>query len=79
MINYNHYLKEIGIKNNEYPFLYGQSDCVEPSRWEPDEEGFIAAEFWSLDYVMACYIYSHLCYFRDYCLYSYPSDLTFEQ
>lgn len=77
MVNYNHYLKELGIKETDYPF--NKEDVVEPSRYLPDEEGFVPAEFFSLDYSMALYIYSHLCYFRDNCLVGYPAGMTFEK
>ena len=78
MLKYNHYLKELGIKETDYPF--GDEDEKEiDSRYEEDEEGFTSSEFWSLDFTLACYIYSHLCYFRDNCLVGYPAYMTFEQ
>ena len=57
MIKLNKYLREIGID-------------ADP-RYLPDEEGFVDAEFFSLDTSLSLYIYSHLCYFREYCLYGY--------
>ena len=66
-LNYNHYLAELGIKSTDFPF-YSCGDY----RYEIDKEGFRSSDFFSLDYSLACYIYSHLCYFRDNCLYGYP-------
>lgn len=78
MLKYNHYLKELGIKETDYPF--GDNGYEEgDSRYEEDEEGFRSSEFWSLDFTLACYIYSHLCYFRDNCLVGHPTYMTFEQ
>lgn len=78
MLKYNHYLKELGIKETDYPF--GDNGYEEgDSRYEEDEEGFRSSEFWSLDFTLACYIYSHLCYFRDNCLVGHPAFLTEEK
>lgn len=73
-LNYNHYLAELGIKSTDFPF-YSSSDY----KYEVDEEGFRASDFFSLDYSLACYIYSHLCYFRDCCMVGHPGDLTMEE
>lgn len=35
-------------------------------RYKYDEDGFVPAETWNLDYTLACIIYSYLCYFRDH-------------
>lgn len=75
MLTYNHYLEELGIKKTDFPF----GDENDDPRYEVDEEGFRECEFWSLDYSLACYIYSHLCYFRDYCLCGHPLYVTEEQ
>lgn len=78
MLKYNHYLQELGIKPTDFPFGdYDEINC--DPRYQEDEEGFRDAEFWSLDYTLACYIYSHLCYFRDYCLVAHPGYMTGEQ
>ena len=77
MLTYNHYLEELGIKKTDFPF--GDEEWNDDPRYEVDEEGFRECEFWSLDYSLACYIYSHLCYFRDYCLYGHPLYVTEEQ
>ena len=76
-MKFNHYLEELGIKSTDFPF--GNDDCLDDPRYKEDEEGFKNAEFWSLDFTMACYIYSHLCYFKDYCLVGYPAGLTGEK
>lgn len=70
MVSYNHYLKEIGVNKMDYPFR------KDDERYEPDKEGFVSAEFFDLDYTLALYIYSHLCYFRDHCVYGTPWGLT---
>lgn len=56
----NKYLREIGIDENYW--LFNQTD----SRYVPDEEGFVDAEHFNLDTSLSLYIYSQLCYFRDY-------------
>ena len=55
----NKYLKELGIDENNW--LFNKID----DRYKPDEEGFVDAEHFSLDYSLSLYIYSQLCYFRD--------------
>ena len=75
MLKYNHYLKELGIKETDYPFNTVEGD----SRYIEDEEGFKNSEFFSLDYSLSLYIYSQLCYFRDNCLYGIPCDFEPEQ
>lgn len=65
-LNYNHYLKELGIEATDFPFYCGNY------KYKIDKEGFRSSDFFSLDYSLACYIYSHLCYFRDYCLCGHP-------
>lgn len=73
-LNYNHYLAELGIKPTDFPF-YSWGDY----RYEVNEEGFRSSDFFSLDYSLACYIYSHLCYFRDYCMVGHPGSITMEE
>ena len=77
MIKYNKYLKEIGVKEDSYPFKdnWNKNDKA----YKEDKEGFRPAEFYSLDYSLSLYIYSHLCYFRDHCLYGFPDGMTFEE
>ena len=59
----NKYLKELGI--DEHYWLFDNSNSDDP-RYIPDEEGFVDAEHFSLDTSLSLYIYSQLCYFRDY-------------
>ena len=59
----NKYLKELGI--NEDYWLFNK-DNQDDSRYVPDEDGFVDAEHFSLDTTLSLYIYSQLCYFRDY-------------
>lgn len=73
-LNYNHYLAELGIKPTDFPF-YSCGDY----RYEINKEGFRSSDFFSLDYSLACYIYSHLCYFRDNCLCGYPRMPYYER
>ena len=74
MLQLNKYLREIGIDENYWLFK-NQNDA----RYEPDEEGFIAAEYWNLDATLAMIIYSSLRYFKDHCNYGCPGDMTKEQ
>ena len=59
----NKYLKELGI--DEHYWLFDKSNQDDP-RYVPDEDGFVDAEHFSLDTTLSLYIYSQLCYFRDY-------------
>ena len=59
----NRYLKELGIVENYWLFNKSNQD---DSRYIPDEEGFVDAEHFNLDTSLSLYIYSQLCYFRDY-------------
>ena len=59
----NRYLKELGI--DEHYWLFDKSNQDDP-RYIPDEDGFVNAEHFSLDTTLSLYIYSQLCYFRDY-------------
>lgn len=71
----NKYLKELGYEWYDMPGIYDEklndndklcgvaaSDC----RNEEDEEGFCGYEFFSLDHTLSLYIYSKLCFFREY-------------
>ena len=75
MLQLNKYLREVGIDENYWLFKKNQND----SRYEPDEEGFIPAEYFNLDTTLAMIIYSSLRYFKDYCNYGYPGSMTQEQ
>ena len=59
----NKYLKELGIDENYW--LFDKTNQDDP-RYVPDEDGFVDAEHFSLDTSLSLYIYSQLCYFRDY-------------
>lgn len=76
MLKPNKYLKEIGIDENFWLFKDAKSG---DKRFLPDEEGFVPAEFWNLDGTFAMYIYSHLCYYRDYCNINHPEGFSQEQ
>lgn len=72
----NKYLRELGIDENYW--LFNEEDIKSDPRFTEDKEGFIDAEFFSLDCTFSLYIYSHLCYFREYCLHAYPAFLKKE-
>lgn len=73
----NKYLKQIGIDENYWLF---NKDNQDDPRYVPDEDGFVDAEHFSLDTSISLYIYSQLCYFREYCIdYSTPMGLTEKQ
>lgn len=74
ILKLNKYLKELGI--DEHNWLFNKETQEIDDRYKPDEEGFIDAEHFSLDYSLSLYIYSQLCYFRDHCMYSYPGFMT---
>lgn len=73
----NKYLRELGIDENYW--LFDKDNQGDP-RYVPDEEGFIDAEHFSLDTSLSLYIYSQLCYFRDYPMTcGTPMGMTHEQ
>ena len=73
----NKYLRELGI--DEKYWLFDKSNQFDP-RYVPDEEGFVDAEHFSLDTSLSLYIYSQLCYFREYCAdCGTPCGMTHEQ
>ena len=75
MLQLNKYLREVGIDENYWLFKKNQND----SRYEPDEEGFIPSEYFNLNITLAMIIYSSLRYFKDYCNYGYPGNMTKKQ
>lgn len=73
----NKYLKEIGIDENYWLFNKNNQNDL---RYVPDEEGFVDAEHFNLDTTLSLYIYSQLCYFKEYCIkYATPVGLTHEK
>ena len=73
----NKYLKKLGIDENYW--LFSKSNQGDP-RYVPDEEGFVDAEHFNLDTSLSLYIYSQLCYFRDYPMTcGTPMGMTHEQ
>ena len=73
----NKYLRELGIDENYWLF---NKDNQDDSRYVPDEDGFVDAEHFSLDTTLSLYIYSQLCYFRDYPMTcGTPCGMTHEQ
>lgn len=71
----NKYLKELGLEQEDMPGYYDEklleSEETEDKagadiRNKEDEEGFSEREFFNLDYTMALWIYSRLCYFKEY-------------
>lgn len=75
MLKYNKYLKELGIKEDSFPFAIVEGD----NRYIEDQDGFRDCEFFNMDATLAMIIYSYLCYFRDNCLVSYPSYMEPEE
>ena len=76
MLKPNKYLKEIGIDENFWLFKDAKFG---DERFLPDEDGFVEAEFWNLDETLAMYIYSRLCYFKEYCNIGHPGNMTQKQ
>ena len=73
----NKYLKELGVDENYWLF---NKDNQDDNRYTPDEDGFVDAEHFSLDTTLSLYIYSQLCYFRDYPMTcGTPCSMTHEQ
>ena len=73
----NKYLRELGIDENYWLF---NKDNQDDNRYIPDEDGFVDAEHFGLDTTLSLYIYSQLCYFRDYPMTcGTPCGMTHEQ
>ena len=73
----NKYLRELGIDENYWLF---NKDKQDDPRYVPDEDGFVDAEHFNLDTTLSLYIYSQLCYFRDYPMTcATPMGMTHEQ
>jgi hypothetical protein len=71
----NKYLKELGLEWYDLPGNYKKK--LENNRWlgdrpaadcrnKEDEEGFCEYEFFNLGYTFDLFVYSKLCYFREY-------------
>ena len=85
MLKLNKYLRELGINENSWPFeeikenevLKAEGEDYDKRYIEGEyEEGFIDAEFFSLDNTLNMEIYSRLCYFRDHCLNAVPGCIV---
>lgn len=76
ILKLNKYLRELGIDEKYWLFNKDNQDDL---RYVPDEEGFVDAEHFDLDTSLSLYIYSQLCYFREYCMCGCPPFLTMEQ
>lgn len=74
MLQLNKYLRELGI--DEHFWLFKET---EDKRYEPDEDGFVEAEFFNLDHTLAMILYSYLCYFKEHCNVGHPGYMTMEQ
>lgn len=75
-MKFNHYYKELGLKETDFPFEKSEDIC---DRNVENEEGFSEIEFFSLDYSLALYIYSRLRYFQDNCLVGCPMGMEFNK
>ena len=54
ILKLNKYLKELGI--DEHNWLFDKETQEIDDRYKPDEEGFIDAEHFSLDYSLSLYM-----------------------
>ena len=71
----NKYLREIGVDESRESF--DEKIKEYDSRYLPDDEGFVHADFFSLDSTFSLYIYSHLCYFKEHCAkFAVPGSLA---
>jgi hypothetical protein len=75
-MKFNHYYKELGLKETDFPFEKSEDIC---DRNIENEEGFSEIEFFSLDYSLALYIYSRLRYFQDNCLIACPMNMELDK
>lgn len=71
VLKLNKYLKELGLDEDNC-WLFNKNRVEDDLRYTPDEDGFVDAEFFSLDYSLSLYIYSQLCYFRENCMFGIP-------
>ena len=75
-MQFNHYYKELGLKETDFPF---KKDKDIFGREVENKEGFSEEEFFNLDYSLALYIYGRLRYFQDNCLKGCPMNMSMEQ
>ena len=85
----NKYLRELGYEWYDMPGSYidentakkldndDKTDGCAASDWcnEEDEEGFCGYDFFDLKNTLSLYIYSKMCYFRDYIADGTPGSL----
>ena len=70
-MKYNRHLKAIGLKKKDIPSYWFEGE----ERQKEDKDGFREVEFYDLDKLFSCFIYSYLCEFRENHMYSYPGSL----
>lgn len=64
MLKPNHYIAKLGYTSKNY-YIFDRKRIKNDSRFRPDSEGFVPAEFWSLDNTLSLTIYSYLSYFKE--------------
>lgn len=69
---YNHYLEELGIKFEDWPY----EKEGEYGAYREDHEGFIPAQFYDLDTTIGMFMFSHLRYFQEHCMDCHPQELS---
>lgn len=74
MIKLNRYLRELGVKENNFYFRH------DDERYTPDEDTGIPESYtWAMDGALAMIIYTYLRQFKDTKRVAYPAYLTSEK
>lgn len=71
----NRYLRELGVKEKQYPFDAIKDD----NRYIPDDTCLANSDTWSLYTGLAMIIYSYLMKFKETNKISYPANITHEK
>lgn len=76
MLTRNKYLRELGVKRNDWPFGRDKRD---PRNIPDDDTGICEADTYNMDVPLAMIIYTYLKKFKDTARGSYPACLTEEK
>jgi hypothetical protein len=65
------YLNKLGIKSTEYCIFNSEEkkdDRIKRFLKQRKKYGFDERETWSMDYTLACWVYSHFMWYKKHCI-----------
>lgn len=77
MLVYNKYLKELGVRENDFPFDVNEKD--DPRYGLDKVAGVVDAQTFSLDYTIVMELYTYLRFYQDNCLCGVPTGFIDEE